>query len=235
MPSNRGAGPNHPFAPLMADFVTSLVVIDGPDATLEAFTRRHLAGNTFDFNTVRPMPPGLDIESSSSVETGYAALYGDWQTVAGYWMFKEPAQQFGFPFPLESREQVIRSLQSFDCAELYLAPAEAYHNNIIQHGHGDWHGWCRENWGAKWNADEVVIEAKDPPLYLKFVTAGSYPKPILKALSTTYPDLQFHVRYADEHLRWARDFVLVNGKETRKIKRPAKEISAEIRAFGGTA
>ena len=65
-------------------------------------------------------------------------LYGNWEEVAAYWMFKEPAQKFGFPFPLVSREQVVGCLRSFDCADMYLEPAEQYHRNVTMYGHGDW-------------------------------------------------------------------------------------------------
>ena len=132
----------------MADFVTSLIELSGPTRALMAFRAKHLAAGTFDFNTVDPMAPELEIESSSAVDTGYAALYGDWTSEAGRWMFKEPAQEFGFPFPLESREQVIKCLQSFDSADMYLLPARTFHENITKYGHGDWYSWCSEHWGT---------------------------------------------------------------------------------------
>jgi hypothetical protein len=215
----------------MADFVTSLIVVFGPGEARQRFADAHLANNTFDFNSVRPMPEELNIESSSAVETGYAALYGDWASVSGYWMFKEPAQEFGFPFPLASREQVIQSLKSFDCAEMYLAPAMAYYENVKRYGHGDWYGWCVEHWGTKWNASDALVRIEAQQIQVSFVTAGSYPKPILKDLSATFPELEFHVRYVDEHGRRARDFVLLKGKETKKLKRPVQEIAAEVEDF----
>ncbi len=217
----------------MADYVTSLIDITGAPARLADFQATHLANGTFDFNTVHPMPPELEIESSSAVETGYAALYGDWREEVGRWMFKEPAKEFGFPFPLESREQVIRCLESFDCADMYLVPARAYHENVQNYGHGDWYGWCTEHWGTKWNASDVRLLVADEHISLSFVSAGSYPKPILKTLSLSYPELMFHVRYYDEHFRWARDFVLTKGKETQKQKRPPRDVAAEVEAFRG--
>jgi hypothetical protein len=215
----------------MADYVTTLIDLSGTAEALAAFSARHLATGTFDFNTVDPMPPELQIESGSAVETGYAALYGDWRLETERWMFKEPARQFGFPFPLESREQVIKCLQSFDCADMYLLPARAYHENVARYGHGDWSGWCAEHWGTTWNAEEVRVSQAHERIALSFVTAGSYPKPVLKTLSLSYPDIAFHVRYYDEHFRWARDFVMVKGKETQKQKRPTREIANEVEAF----
>lgn len=212
----------------MADYVSSLLEITGPTEQLAEFGRLHLVGEMFDFNTICPMPPGLDIESSSAVETGYAALYGNWQEVAHYWMFKDPAKTFGYPFPLQSREQVIACLKSFNCADMYLVPAEQYYKNITEHGHGDWYGWCLEHWGTKWNADEVSVAIAPKKIIVKFVTAGAYPKPILKKLSLAFPSLEFHVRYVDEHHRWAKDFVLLKGKELKKLKRIPKEIATEI-------
>lgn len=215
----------------MADYVTSLIELSASSEALEAFRAKHLPSGTFDFNTVDPMPPELRIESSSAVDTGYAALYGDWKQESARWMFKEPAQKFGFPFPLASREQVIQCLQSFDSADMYLLPARAYHENVEKYGHGDWHGWCTEHWGTKWNADEVRVVQTPQGIAISFVTAGAYPLPIFKALSLSYPAIAFHVRYYDEHYRWARDFVLTKGKETRKQKRAAREVAGEVEAF----
>jgi len=215
----------------MADFVTTLATLTGDAGALADFAAKHLAKNSFDFNTIDPMPPELDIESNSMVETGHAALYGDWRLETGRFMFKEPADAFGFPFPLESREQVIRCLQSFDCADLYLVPAKTWHENVQKHGHGDWYGWCLEHWGSKWNADEVRFRIAADRIDLSFVTAGAYPKPIMRALSQAYPQIAFHVRSHDEQCRRARDFVLTKGRETKKLKRPPKEVADEIVAF----
>lgn len=216
----------------MADYVSSLLDITGPAEELAEFKRAHLVRGTFDFNTIISMPQSLAIDSTSCVETGYAALYGNWEEVAKYWMFKEPAGKFGYPFPLLSREQVVACLKSFDCADMYLVPAEQYHKNILEYGHGDWHGWCLEHWGTKWNADEVCITESDDKVSIKFVTAGKYPAPVLKKLSSAFPSLQFHVRYVDEFRRWGKDFVLSNGKETKKVKRTPREIEAEIQGLG---
>jgi hypothetical protein len=212
----------------MADYVSSLIEITGPAEQLAEFNCLHLVGGTFDFNTVCPMPPGLDIESSSAVETGYAALYGNWQEISHFAMFKEPAQSLGFPFPLSSREQVIACLRSFECADMYLVPAKQYHKNITEHGYGDWYGWCREHWGTKWNADEVSVAITSEKIVVKFVTAGAYPKPILKSLSLMFASLEFHIRHIDERHRTGKDFVLLKGKELRKQKRIPADIAAEI-------
>lgn len=214
----------------MADYVTTLIVITGPTASLQSLVQAHLSSNTFDFNTITRMPDGLDIESGSAIETGYAALYGDWQSVAAYWMFKEPAEKFGYPFPLASREQVLTSLRSFDCPDIYLGPAAQYHHNMQTHGHGDWYSWCNEYWGTKHNADEVAVQIEPDVVRLKFVTAGKYPKPVLDTLSKSFSDLEFHVRHFDENLRGVKDFVLVNGRETKKTKRVPSEVLAEVQA-----
>lgn len=47
----------------MADYVTSLIELSGSRAALTDFGAKHLAAGTFDFNTIYPMPPELQIES----------------------------------------------------------------------------------------------------------------------------------------------------------------------------
>jgi hypothetical protein len=199
----------------MSDAVTAWLTLTGDSDSLAALARQHLPNGNFDFNTVQPMPPELEIESSSMVETGYAALYGDWQTETGRWMFKEPAQAFGFPFPLASRRPrpITTTMQ------------------LQRHGHGDWYGWCNEHWGTKWNAEEVRVRIEPDCLHLSFLTANTFPKPIAKALSLAFPSISFHIRCVDEHGRWAKDHRLLKGKESQKLKRSLKEVADEIAAF----
>ena len=45
----------------MAEYLSSAIAIIGPAEQLAEFSRLHLVGGIFDFNTVCPMPPGLDI------------------------------------------------------------------------------------------------------------------------------------------------------------------------------
>lgn len=216
----------------MSDAVFSKLVISGELEMLDLCRQAHFASGTFDFNSVVPMPPELDLEESSAVETGYDALYGDWTRPAQYWTWKEAAASLGYPFPLQSREQLLACIQSLDCAEMYLDPARQFKRNVEQYGHGTWYGWCKEHWGTKWNAEETRVAGAPGRLTVRFTTANSFPKPLAVALSRKWADLDMHVLYVDEHLRWGRDYVLRNGREVRKTKRAPSEILADVRTEG---
>lgn len=212
----------------MSDAVFVLLELSGDPDSLASCREVHFAGGAFDFNSVTPMPPELEIEEGSAVTTGYDALYGDWTEPAKYWTWKESAAKLGHPFPLESREQLLECIRSLDCAEMYLAPAKQYRDNVENHGFGSWHGWCRKHWGSHWNAEDSSIDARPALIKVRFTAASAFPKPIVTALSKKWPAIEIRVRYAHEHGRSGGDYVLKAGRELRRQKRPTADILTEI-------
>lgn len=76
-----------------------------------------------------------------------------------------------------------------------------YIDNIKKYGCSDWYEWCYKVWGTKWNAhsgEYYDAESKSEPSKIAFETASSTPEPLIRALSTIYPDTYFTVVYADE-------------------------------------
>lgn len=213
----------------MSDAVFAKLLITGDGKLLERCREAHFAGGGFDFNSVVPMPLDLNLEEGSAVETGYDALYGDWKEPAKYWTWKEAAASLGYPFPLESREQLLACIRSLDCAEMYLGPARQFKENVEKYGHGTWYGWCKEHWGTISNAEDPNVAVDPERLIVTFTTASAFPKPIAVALSKKWPESEIRVLYVDEHLRWGRDYRLRNGREAHKVKRAPSEILAEIR------
>lgn len=216
----------------MSDAVFVLLRISGDPVPLASCRDAHFSSGLFDFNSVIPMPPELEIEESSAVTTGYDALFGDWTEPAKYWTWKEAAAKLGYPFPLESREQLLACIRSLDCAEMYLAPARQYHDNIEKYGFGSWYDWCKKHWGSKWNAEDSKIQAGPDEISVRFTTASAFPKPLVKALSKKWPALEIRVLYVDEHLRWSGDYVLKAGREVQKLARTAADVLREIRNAG---
>jgi hypothetical protein len=76
-----------------------------------------------------------------------------------------------------------------------LEEAQRALDNEKLYGHRDWYSWSTSNWGTKWNAYDTN-ENEDDGIY--FQTAWSNPYPVMEALSRKYPDVVFHVRFADE-------------------------------------
>jgi hypothetical protein len=76
-----------------------------------------------------------------------------------------------------------------------LKEAQMALDNVRLYGHQDWYSWSTSNWGTKWNAYDTN-DNEDDGIY--FQTAWSNPYPVMEALSRKYPDVVFHVRFADE-------------------------------------
>ena len=210
----------------MSDAVFVRLSLAGDPSDLESCRRVHFTGE-FDFNSVIPMPPELDIEDSSAVTTGYDALYGDWTEPAKYWTWKEAAASLGLAFPLQSRDELLACIRSLDCADMYLAPAQQFKENVEKHGHGSWYGWCKQHWGTKWNAEDSTISSRPDSIVVRFTTANAFPKKVIVALSKKWPNMAVHVQYADEQARWGKDYVLRNGRATEQIaRRPAEVLEA---------
>lgn len=212
----------------MSDAVFVVLHMTGDAGSLASCRDAHFAPGPFDFNSVIRMPAELDIEEGSAVTTGYDALYGDWTEPAKYWTWKESAARLGHPFPLQSREQLLECIRSLDCAEMYLAPARQYKENMEKHGFGSWHGWCKKHWGSQWNAEDPKFAVEPGRIMVRFTAASAFPKPVITALSKKWPALEIRVRYAHEHGRWGGDYVLKAGREMRKDKRPTADILGEI-------
>lgn len=142
-----------------------------------------------DFNKIIPMPESLNITSGSSTSNGLAILKyraGD-PTEINQIMGYQWAKEFATP------EDLINHMLEKGTAN--LEEAQRALDNEKLYGHRDWYSWSNANWGTKWNAYDTN-ENEDDGIY--FQTAWSNPLPVMEALSRKYPDVVFHVRFADE-------------------------------------
>jgi hypothetical protein len=212
------------------NFVYVKIVVCGDSHSREEFKARHLKGGQLDLNTVIPMPVELDIDHDNLLQTGYDALYGDWRNVAKQWMLKESADEFGYPFPLESREEVLTCLRSLDGADNYLVPAQRYKRNLERFGHGTAITWREANWGTRSKLDGVKIRETDDAVVIRFVCDAYSGKAIVE-LSRLWPALEFKVAHVDEYKRQARSLVVKSGREGRKVKESPVELMRNIEDF----
>jgi hypothetical protein len=216
------------------NFYYMKIVISGARDEVDEFRATYLMGNAFDFGAIIPMPSNLDMDFNNLVETGYEALYGDWAKVAKFWMFKEPAQQKGYLFPLESREEVIDCLKSFACADSYLVSGRRFQENLDNFGHGSRVTWREESWGARGNAEGTKVATFEGMLVFWFII-DKYPAKVLRKLSCLHPALNFRISMVDENKRIGRKFRLANGREIEKQKIPILEFSDFIHEYEAMA
>lgn len=70
----------------------------------------------------------------------------------------------------------------------------------------NWYNWNRLHWGTKWDAYSQESSASYPKggsaypetLFYRFQTAWNPPLPVLEAMASQYPDLNFQLTYQDE-------------------------------------
>ena len=87
-------------------------------------------------------------------------------------------------------------------AKVAVYPSEFSFEGIIPMPNDvDWYSWSIENWGTKWDADDVsVVRKSNTRALIYFDTAWSAPIPIYEAIKKMYPGLDVKVEYADEDL-----------------------------------
>jgi len=69
---------------------------------------------------------------------------------------------------------------------------------IAEFGVDNWYDWCINNWGCKWNADEVVVETFDGELKIDLETPWSPPREICDKLKSKFPMLDISWFYKEE-------------------------------------
>lgn len=143
----------------------------------------------FDFNKLILMPTELDIEDGS-------------RTTMGLLLCK--ARDGGQPLSESERvdlgrcEEYFRTLEP-EAQEEILGLGRKALENLARFGHASWYGWCRAEWGTKWNACDSRANGNG----FEFETAWTTPLPIFRALAKQFPDVKFTVMYADEN--WGRN------------------------------
>lgn len=78
--------------------------------------------------------------------------------------------------------------------EIMERVAEVYKKNHMP----DWWNWRVENWGTKWEIDNVDVSTSRGWLKYSFSTAWSPPAPVIIALSKKFPDATIFAKAVEE-------------------------------------
>jgi hypothetical protein len=190
----------------MPNHVTHRVIVTSPNAAdIDAFVARFVItqeeedfmGNktgatfeSFDFNTVVPMPDSIrNSESSSAVSDGLAIL-GRSDIPGGFGRTVTLEQMLDYPWV---KVAGITDVEALKAALLQRCPnaveaAEKAIKCYEETGHTSWYSWSIENWGTKWNAYSFDMTRVGPThLEMKFDTAWSTPDPIFEKLAELLP------------------------------------------------
>lgn len=139
--------------------------------------------SSVDFNTIKPMPESLNIESGSSGDMVHNLLFGG--SVPKYFPIavSELQRRFTALSPEQRKDAVTLGLQ--------------YQENFEKYGHTTWYNWCVSNWGTKWNAYQTP-DQRDSENALYFETAWNSPVELIRLLSEKFQDVEIRLDYADE-------------------------------------
>ena len=78
------------------------------------------------------------------------------------------------------------------------------HNHLGPNSGPNWYDWSIENWGTKWDADDVeVVDEDEESITYSFDTAWSPPEPICEALRAKFPDLNISWFYRERGIEIA--------------------------------
>ncbi|GIV43868.1 MAG: hypothetical protein KatS3mg035_0991 [Bacteroidia bacterium] len=198
----------------MPNHVTNILTFKGKEKEIKKL-RNAIKGKFsdgeemfIDFNKIIPRPKSLDITSGSSTDYGVAVI-----------MFREqnnpsrliPVMQY--PWVKNEGIKDVESLANYlvknnmaDLKEGRLAI-----ENLQKYGHMDWYSWSNANWGTKWNA---YSQSSDDLHTINFDTAWATPFPVIQRLSEMFPEVEIHLKYADEDFSHnCGEVTLVGGNE----------------------
>lgn len=141
-------------------------------AKLPIFGANEEGDRNFDFNTLVPMPPELEIADGSITNKATEAA------------IKRVRQ-----YKLDTRSPERRQATELEMLGL------KYVRNIILYGYSSWYEWRNEMWGTKWNSYDLKEIDRDTIL---FTTANDTPEPVIRALVARYPMLTFEHWWSGE-------------------------------------
>ena len=173
---------------------------------------------SLDFEKIIPMPPELKVTSGSRSQ----------KALEFYTLYVKHAHDSD----QSTREKLM---QEYQVDQAFMDFGKQLYENKQKHGAADWLDWSIENWGTKWNGYGYEdTPEREGGAEIVFKTAWSRPKPIIKALSQMFPDVQFRHQWADEDIgRNVGEVLYLDGEEIEydipnAFSKEAYEMAADI-------
>ena len=122
---------------------------------------------------------------------------------------------------IEGNDETLREIHkfvksektAFDFEKIIPMPDYIYRGTIGTkemeiYGENNWYDWSIENWGTKWNSEDVEIDGDD----IRFLTAWSPCVPVVAALAEMFPTMRFVHAFYEEGIGFCGQRVYENGK-----------------------
>lgn len=178
-----------------------------------------------DFNTIDPMPEGLDIEYGTRSYDGLTlyvakkdpscAFYGDRTDKMPRFDFRslvnllsKHGRYADYECLTEERLALLREKYKGEGAfEKLEKLGGQIVSNLKKHGAANWFEWSVQHWGTKWNATDTDVSGTE----MTFDTAWEPAIPALVKMSALHPGMPMALLFADEETGAGTGFVLMNG------------------------
>jgi hypothetical protein len=193
--------------------------INGPAEDIDKFKRTHFRkiedGELgLDFNTVIPMPEGMQNDSFADYDALFAL--GEEFSPAG-----NIADLFrGSPSladldrrtykDVATKEQLLEWFEENRPDDLLAA-----RHQIVWHrktGFYDSFEWCCANWGTKWNCHDFRMRPDATSFDFSFYTAWSPPVPVFDKLAELHPSLTLSVEWEEPNMSCAGHLLYRDGR-----------------------
>lgn len=193
----------------------------------------HIKGDDsqIDFNKIKPMPKGMDIEVHSDVimwaeictgQIDFAGLFSP--------MNASPSEMFrnGNYKSLSNRlaaNTAMEHLTGKRAGNVKDFSEEDFSNfiqclrNYRETGYTTWYEWSLNNWGTKWNA-YGQNDKRNTNDTIYFQTAWSSPIELIQELSKMFPLVQIELTYADEDSGSNTGIILFENGEPIGVNQP---------------
>ena len=108
----------------------------------------------------------------------------------------------------------VRSEESaFDFNKIVPMPDYIYQGAVGPkeekiYGKNNWYDWSIENWGTKWNSEDVLIDGDE----IQFLTAWSPCDPVIAALAMMFPAMRFVYTFEESGMGFCGERIYENGK-----------------------
>ena len=122
---------------------------------------------------------------------------------------------------IEGNDETLREIlefakskeTAFDFEKIIPMPDYIYRGAIGPeaekiYGKNNWYDWSIENWGTKWNSEDVEIDGDD----IRFITAWSPCIPVIATLAKMFPTMRFTHEFYETGLSFCGQRVYENGK-----------------------
>lgn len=187
-----------------------------------------------DFNKIKPMPKGMDIEVHSGVKmwaeicTGqinFACLFSRMDKSAAEMLkdreYGSLSSRLAAGTAMEhltgKREENVKNF-SEDEFNVFVQCLK----NFREHGATSWYEWSNTNWGTKWNA-YGQNDKRNTSDTIYFQTAYSSPIGLIVELSKMFPLVKVVLTYADEDSGSNTGRIVLENGEAKEVSQPQSQ------------